>query len=486
MTAQEPQYGGTLIYADRLDVTSIDPQVSNEIPIIYAFSEGLTSLGDNGEIKPFLASEWEASENATTYTFTIRDGVMFHNGRQMVGEDVVWAVERTINPDTAAFRGNSLAGVSVELVDDMTVRLTSPTPNAALPALLASTFIIAPESANEDGSITEPIGTGPFMIEEWIPGQEMRLVRHENYWREELPYLDGLTYQIIADPTAALNALRSDTIDLSPINATDLPLALQDDSLVVEPAVLNIYGHFTFNLNQPQPPLDDVRVRRAIAIALNKSDLLTITVGEDGPGNINNQMYDEGDFWRMDVEDNFVEGDLDAARALLEEAGVADGFETSILTWADGRPAAEVLQATLAQLNITAEIIFATDFPTYRDTLLGYEYGILLDSAFPREDPSAYMTLWECDDPSNFFRAGHCNPEVDAFLETGLSISDPDARRDAYASALDILYNQEVVSVIYLTRKQIWGIQDGVTGFSVGTGKLNRVDGGIAETWLSE
>ncbi|MEL6271589.1 MAG: ABC transporter substrate-binding protein, partial [Chloroflexota bacterium] len=193
MTAQEPQYGGTLIYADRLDVTSIDPQVSNEIPIIYAFSEGLTSLGDNGEIKPFLASEWEASENATTYTFTIRDGVMFHNGRQMVGEDVVWAVERTINPDTAAFRGNSLAGVSVELVDDMTVRLTSPTPNAALPALLASTFIIAPESANEDGSITEPIGTGPFMIEEWIPGQEMRLVRHENYWREELPYLDGLT-----------------------------------------------------------------------------------------------------------------------------------------------------------------------------------------------------------------------------------------------------------------------------------------------------
>lgn len=483
---REPSYGGTVTYADRIDITSIDPQVSNEIPILYAFAEGLTSLGDDGEIEPFLASGWEVNDEATAYSFSIREGIRFHNGRRLTGADVVWSLNRIIDPDTAAFRGNDLSEVTVELVDAMTVRLTLPTPNAALPALLASSFIIAPESVNDDGTITRPIGTGPFSVVEWLPGQEMRLTRHEQYWREGLPYLDNLVYRIITDPNAALNALRSQSVEMAPINATDIPLIADDDAITIEPTVLNIIGHFTFNLAQPQVPLDDVRVRRAIALAISKNDLLTITIGDAGIGRVNNQFWDTGDFWRLPVEDNFAEADLDSARELLQEAGVSDGFETSILTWADGRPAAEVLQATLAELNISAEIVYATDFPTYRDKLIELDFGILLDSAFPREDPSAHFSFWDCDNPSNIFRASYCNRQVDQFLNAGISTPNNDRRREAYTSALDTISNQDVASVIYLSRKQAWGVRSNVRDFAPGTGKLNRIDGGIAEAWVNE
>src|SRR5262249_23821838 len=158
------QPGGTLRISDSIDATALDPQVSNQINVFSAYVEGLTSVDAAGEVQPFLATSWEASPDARTYTFTLRDGVHFHNGRAMTADDVVWALERIKDPNTVAQRGNDLRDLSFAATDPRTVRVTSAQPNAAVPALMASCSILAPESVGDDGAMTQPIGTGPFVF----------------------------------------------------------------------------------------------------------------------------------------------------------------------------------------------------------------------------------------------------------------------------------------------------------------------------------
>jgi peptide/nickel transport system substrate-binding protein len=465
--------------SDSIDITSADPQISNEFHVLYTFAEGLTSLSDTGEIMPFLAESWEANGDATVFTFNIRPGVTFHNGRELTGEDVLWSLQRIQNPDTGAFRGNNLQGLTLELVDSMTLQITTPTPNAVIPALLTDAFILAPESADADGVINQPIGTGPFTFVEWTPGQQIRLTKFADYWRGE-PLVDELIYLVIPDASARLNALRSGAADIiANIRPTDLPLLQGAADVVTQLAVPNLMTHITFNARSPQEPLDDVRVRRAIAHMIDKESVRIAIVGDDGPGVVNNQYWNEGDFWRLPLSDEFAQPNDEAARALLAEAGVADGFETTILTWADGRPAAEVVQARLLEFGITAQIEYAPDFPSYRAALDAYEYGMLLDTAFPRTDPATLLTFWNSTNPNNVFRGGYGNPRVDELLAQGVATPDPEARRAAYTEMLRIVGYEDVGSILMVTRNAVWGLRSNVEGFTVGTGPLNRADGGV-------
>lgn len=479
-----PRPGGTLTVSDSIDVTSVDPQVSNELGILYTYAEGLTGLSDAGELKPFLARSYEASTDAKSYLFRLRDGVKLHNGRTLTADDVKWSLERIKNPDTKAFRGNDLKAITVDVLDPLTVRIALPQPNAALPAILASCFILAPESAGADGKVTKPIGTGPFAFESWTPGQELRLGKHATYWRERMPYLDAVVYKPIPDSAARLTALRSGAVDIAAsIAATDLPLIARDMAIKTQFTTPNIVSHLTFNTKNPVKPLDDPRVRRAVALVLDKRQFVVTAVGDNGPGRVNNQFWDDGDFWRLAVPDPFAMPDEAGAKRLLAEAGVS-GFSTNIVTWSSGRPLAEVAQARLRMLGITAQIDFLPDFASYLDRLKKYDYGMVLDSAFPRDDPAALMSFWDSQNANNLYRGGYGNPKVDMALAEANATADPAARKAAFARALNTVENEDVASVIVLSRKDAWANRTAVRGFTVGTGKLNRVDGGLAMTWL--
>jgi peptide/nickel transport system substrate-binding protein len=484
--AQTPPAGGALTIADSIDLTSADPQVSNEIPIIYAYAEGLTSVGDDGQIKPLVSDSWDATPDATTYSFHLRGGVTFQNGRPLTADDVVWSLERIADPNTRAFRSNDLKNLTITAVDAQTVQITTPQPNAALPATLADCFIIAPESASAGGTVSQPIGTGPFAFQNWTPGQSLQLTRYDGYWRGA-PAVEAITYTPLPDPTARLNALRSGAVDIAAsISATDLPLLARDQTIATSRETPNIIGHLTFNMRSPQKPLDDVRVRRAVGLALNKRDLVTTAVGDGGPGQVNNQFWSEGDFWRLSVADPFATPDLDTARTLLQQAGVAGGFKTTLLTWSDGRPLAEVIQAELRGIGVDAAITYAPDFATYQRDLEQYGYGLLVDSAFPRADPLQWFTFWQSTNSNNLYRGGYANPKVDALLAAAAATPDADQRRQDYAQALQILENDDVASLIFLTRKGVWANSTRVQGFTAGAGPLNRADGGVASISLSE
>jgi peptide/nickel transport system substrate-binding protein len=405
----------------------------------------------------------------------------------MTANDVKWALDRVKNPETKAFRGNDLKDVTVEAVDAKTIRLTAARSNAALPALLASTFIIAPQSVGPDGKVSKPIGTGPFVFDAWTPGQELRLKKNPAYWQTGGPYLDGIVYKPIPDAPARLAAIRSGTVDVAVgVAPTDLPLINQDPSIDVQLGQQNVISHLDFNTKSAPKPLDDPRVRQAIAHALDKQQLLTIAVGDRGPGSVNNQWFDPGSFWRLNVPDPYAAPNLDQSKALLQQAGVGSGFKTSLLTWSDGRPMAEVVQAQLRKIGVDASIDFAPDFNTYQSRLKAYDYGLLLDSAFPRDDPTALFTFWASTNPNNIYRGGYANSAVDKLLDQAVATSDAAARKDLYARALDTIENQDAASIIFLSKKQVTAVRKAVVhGFTAGTDKLNRVDGGVAATWVT-
>jgi ABC-type transport system substrate-binding protein len=158
------------------------------------------------------------------------------------------------------------------------------------------------------------------------------------------------------------------------------------------------------------------------------------------------------------------------------------GFETTLVTWADGRATAEVIQATLQPFGITVQIDYQPDFQSYRARLETYDYGMLLDTAFPRTDPATLLTFWNSSNPNNVLRGGYSNPNVDTLLAQGIATTDADARKVIYTEMLNIVQYQDVASVLMVTRNAVWGVRSNVQGFVIGAGQLNRVDGGMSVT----
>ncbi|MCB0128677.1 MAG: ABC transporter substrate-binding protein, partial [Caldilineaceae bacterium] len=193
----EPVPGGTLRVAFQNEWAGLDPHIASSYSsyqILNNVLEGLTFYDDDMNLQPWLAESWEQSEDGLTWTFHLRQGVLFSNGREMTAEDVKWSYERLINPETGA--GNAARvgppETKIEAVDDYTVAITHPEPFGIFPQSVGfdkSTGIVAKESLEDDGTINAPIGTGPFQISEVEGTTRLVLTKNENYWQEGLPYL---------------------------------------------------------------------------------------------------------------------------------------------------------------------------------------------------------------------------------------------------------------------------------------------------------
>ncbi|KIT17958.1 ABC transporter substrate-binding protein [Jannaschia aquimarina] len=185
--------------------------------VVYAnVFEGLTRFGPDGSILPALASDWEVSEDGLTWTFTLREGVTFHDGTAMDAEDVVFTLDRARAEDSTNAQKALFDGIeSVEAVDATTVRITLSAPNGNLPFNLAwgDAVIVAPESVGANA--TAPVGTGPFEFADWVQGDRVELVAYDGYWGEA-PALERATFKFISDPNAAFAAMMAGDVDAFP------------------------------------------------------------------------------------------------------------------------------------------------------------------------------------------------------------------------------------------------------------------------------
>jgi peptide/nickel transport system substrate-binding protein len=290
----------------------------------YNVQECLVKVDRHGKLVSWLAERWQVRGN-TRYTFTLKRGVRFHNGREVKAGDVKFVLERAANPETNHPHGVRYRNIaSVRVLDDYTVAITLTKPDASFLLTLARQgSVIYPAEAV--GTLkTAPVGTGPFVFAEWVRGDRIVLTRNPAYHARGLPHLDRVTYRFITDPNSALAALKAGDVDVSgfglgPEHVVELQKDARFDVIIGETT-----NDVTFAMNNARVPYSDVRVRRAITHAVNKADVVKGAMF--GFGRILGSNVDPLNPYFVDLSKAMP---YDPARAsrLLAEAGYPDGFD---------------------------------------------------------------------------------------------------------------------------------------------------------------
>jgi peptide/nickel transport system substrate-binding protein len=480
-----PKYGGTLNAAFQNEWAGLDPHTVSSYSsyqILNNVLDGLTFYDDDLNLIPWLAESWEQSEDGLTWTFHLREGVMFSNGREMTAEDVKWSFERLIDPATGAGNAGRVGPpeTQIEVIDDYTVAITHPEPFGIFPQSIGfdkSTGIVASESLEEDGTISVPIGTGAFKIADVQGTTRLVLERNENYWQEDLPYLDEIVIEPIPDDTVRETALRGGEVDwvlsIAPQNFESLE---EDPDIVVDTAPQLSYDYLGINLTRE--PFTDVRVRQAIAYAMDREQLcdagffglcatLQEPVGDGSPWNFDYGPYDR---------------DVERAKELLAEAGYPDGFEMELLPttqYGETVRAAQVLQQQLAEIGIEASIN-APEWSEWLELEGNFLYDAYICNWNGLIDADQYYYLQHrTDQVFNF--TGYSNPEFDELVEQGRSISDFDERYGIYEQANQILVDDAPYVYMY-NKEEIRAYAPEVMGFVVRPDQANN----FWTVWLDE
>ncbi len=491
--AQMPSRGGTLVVGMQSDLGQLDPHKSAATITYIALSpifQTLVDLGPNLEIRPLLATSWSVSSDGLTWTFNLRHGVLFHNGRELNSRDVKFNIERILDPKTGARGRGQLSVVeSIATPDQYTVQFKLKSPFGVFPTTLVTTFqaIVAPESFDRaTNELKKPIGTGPFEFVEWRTNDRLVMKRFERYWEKGKPYLDEVILRPIPDETVRITALQTGDISL----ALDVPQARLKD-LFASPSkdyvirlVKNGAGYGVVVLMTTRKPFDNVKVRQAVAYAMNKRELIEARFR--GWGREANQVFPKGHPWYVDVKDRPY--DVDKARQLLVEAGYPNGFRTT-MTIANAfslDAIAPVFQAQMRRVGIEVELqVF--DFPTWVKRADGRDFDITNTGFFPKVDPDdAYYrylhtngAVWQL---SGLLR----NTELDRYLDEGRAESDPTKRLATYRKVVEI-YNNEASMLIYGAGDAAVGWRTTVNGFVPQTiGALSYPGGGVQDVWLSK
>lgn len=392
--------------------------------------EGLTRFMGDGSIVPGLAASWEISDDGLTYTFSLRSGVTFHDGTIMDAEDVKFSLDRILAEDSANAQKALFSAISnVEVVDPRTVRLTLSEPNGNMLFNLAwgDAVIVAPESIETIKQT--PIGTGPFKFDLWNQGDRIEMSRYDNYWGDA-PALDKATFKFISDPTAAFAAVMAEDVDMfsgfpAPEN---LPQFEADPRFQV--LVGSTEGETILSTNNKQAPFDDVRVRQALAHAIDRQAIIDGAMF--GYGTPIGTHFAPHNPAYVDLKDGSA-FDPDKARALLTEAGLPDGFETTLHLPPPSyaRRGGEIIAAQLAEVGIKAEII-NVEWAQWLETVFrGKNFGLSIVSHTEPMDIGIYAN------PDYYFQ--YDNPAFQELITTLNSTTDPDARAALMGDAQKII-----------------------------------------------
>lgn len=481
----DAKVGGTLIAAVAEDLDTTDPhRTSGETGPVWLslVFESLVFVDADANVAPGVAESWEVSDDGMTYTFTLRDDVVFHNGRPLTSEDVKWNYERIANPDTGAASASVFAIVdSMDTPDDQTLVLNLNTPSGALLsdlALQGRVGIVAPESYGDDGEIAEFTGTGPYTFEEYTVNDRLVLNRNPDYWGGA-PNIETIELRILPDGSARLSALASGEIDLAWNVPAEQAVAMEGSGpFTVQPFPQN-RGNF-FAINAKAAPFDDPRVRRAMQLAVSREDIAQAAWG--GFAIPNDQPFEPTSPWYIE-RDTPMQADPDAARALLEEAGVSD-LEVTILQWdaLGSEQEAQLVASAWEDIGI-ATTIEIVDIGTLVDRAGSENFDVLYLWVGLNLDPNRPYSFWESTSARNPVVAHFSTPELDDLVREGRETIDQDARKEAYAKALDINYS-EGGTYYTVSPQQFVGVGDSLQGYEQGAFYVWYQDGGLLRAWL--
>jgi len=445
--------GGILRVATVSEPTSLNPITRNDVPssIMYMqMHDALVTYDEDLNIVPMLATSWELSNENRTYTFELRDDVLFHNGDQLTAEDVVYAFEQAAIPaNQSQWLGRFEMIDEIEAVDDYTVELTLENPNSAF--LDQITFFGIPSKAvheelGVDGYGIAPVGSGPFRFVSWQRNDKLVVERNEDYWLTR-PHLDGVEFRAIPEQAVAAVELEVGGIDVAMSLSADDVLRLEDNPEINIGAVPTL-SYYYIGLNLSKGPTSDLRVRQALQYAIPMDQIVDTIFGGVGairayttmaPGSL---AYDES------LVADFPEYNPEKAMELLAEAGYPDGFSTTLYTPPDSnrRQLAELVQAALSAVNIDVEVQ-ALELGSMQPLYWGAEAPLWLVGWNSGTDPHNYSydmfhsdpEAW-AEDAVTFNTARVDDPEIDALLEEAMMLADMDERIEIYKDVIRTVF----------------------------------------------
>jgi peptide/nickel transport system substrate-binding protein len=467
--AQTPK--STLLFASGASPDTLDPHfILNRPDVLVSMHihQNLVFFDQNGDLKPELAESWTLSEDRLTWTFKLRRGVTFHDGSPLNAQAVKASFDRILDPATASPR-RSIASVikEVKVIDD-TVALITEKPFAPLLSQISmfNLAIVNPDRAQKQGKAygQNPSGTGPFKLESWRVGEKIVLVRNDAYWGPK-PALERIEFRVVPEDSARVLQLIAGEVDaIANVPPVLLPrLKASPDVKVIQETS---FRTVLVGVNHKVKPFDDLRVRKALAHAINTEALVKGVLGgiPKRGGGIEAPVIPGA---RKDLEPYAYDPAL--AKKLLAEAGYPNGFKTQYMTttgrYLNDRQLAEAIQAQAKEVGIDIEIV-APDYATYNKMVNSGEAPLFISSkGNPTGDLDLTMHLVAHSKGQMNFYNWH-NPEVDRLVTEQRSETDKD-KRYAMLSKIQQMYYDEIPAIVLFYDAQLYATRANVEGVVV-------------------
>lgn len=438
-----PVPGGSVVFGMTQDLASLDPHAKTDAgtrDVVFNLYEGLVKPTSNGDLVPAVASDVTISDDAKTYTFTLRDGITFHDGTLVTVEDVKYSIDRyaEIQGESSAFSIVS----DVEIVDDKTVAVNLDEGYSEFLPMM--TVAIIPES--NDDPAGNPIGTGPFKFVSYAPGQRLVLEKYEEYWQEGVPSLDKVEFKFIADSNTAFMELQAGTIDIMKELSSAQAQTLEGSDFNIVEGNMNLV-HAMF-LNCEYEPLSNVKVRQAICYAVDRDAINNFIFGGKSKIIGSHMIPNMGKYYEPKAE-NVYAYDPAKAKELLAEAGYPDGFDLQInvaSSYTLHVNTCQIIVEQLKQAGINAtinQVEWSTWLEeTYRQgkfqaTVVGFD-GTLA--------PSDFLLKYRTGDVKNFMN--YSNAEYDKVFTEAYETIDDAKKVELYKQAQMIL--AEDAAAVYI------------------------------------
>ena len=462
--AADSEYKDTLVFAMNTDVQSMDPQIQNDTTseqVVKMLYNTLLKFEDDGTVVGDLAESWSVSEDKLTWTFNLKQGVKFHNGKELTSADVKATFDRALNAEAGGLRTTEIIKMfaSVEAPDPYTVTITTDGPYGPMESLMCnmSLGIMDADYIEKYGldlgtSVEGENGTGPFKVVSWERDQEIVVERFDDYFGTPAK-LQTVVYTIIPEAASRVIALETGEVDVID-KPTDEDLArLEADTenftVLRKPTISQRLFRFGCN----DPIISNTKVRQAIVYAIDRQAIIdALFTGSAYPSTA---PLAPVTFGYSDLGE--IEQDLELAKSLLAEAGYPDGFDTKIVTterYQNGIELAEIISQQLAEIGINAKIEVwewsALSASWNGITADEFDQPIFIMGAGPsmRDADGGLRGLYTTSETGlNDRNYGfYSNAEVDALIEQGMQETDQQKRVEIYKEAMEILYREDPVA----------------------------------------
>jgi len=457
---------GTVRVALGTTLSQLDPAkttIGDEYVYVHLVFNGLSRIDPDMTVKPDLAESWSASDDLKTWTFKLRQGVKFHHGRVMDSEDVVATMKRILDPATGSRSRTSLSMVdNVTAVDPLTVKFDLNIPYAGFADIFADRNLrIVPKDKLAELS-TNPIGTGPFMFKSWSPGDRLELVKNPDYFEKGLPKLDGVTLRIVPESAARIAALESGSLDIVWSMAYESVDKFKNHPTVRTDSVSTPTWDGVI-LNNDRPPFNDVRVRQALALTIDKSAIVELALFGQGDPTFS-PIPPSHPYFNKSLP--FNPPDIAKAKKLLAEAGFPNGFDVPMQVPQEREQRVRVGvavrdMAKAAGIRINVERV---PFASYTANVAG-KAQMYVDGYFARPTiDTAIYPFYHSTGSWNKQLWLYKDARVDQLLDEARKTND-EAARKALFEKFQAVVEETVPGIIAYSAAHVNGVSKKVEGF---------------------